>query len=145
MGAANALQRLHDYGQSVWLDYISRRLLDAGELRRLVQAAEVWGVTANPTIFERAIAGSSEYDDRLRALVVAGQSGSEVYESLVGQDIQQAADILRRVYEQREGADGYVSIEVSPALAHDTAGTIEEAKKFHQALARPNILIKVPA
>src|SRR3712207_4687778 len=85
MRAANALQRLHDYGQSVWLDYISRRLLDEGELRRLVHAAEVWGVTANPTIFERAIAGSSEYDDRLRALVAAGQSGSEVYESLVGQ------------------------------------------------------------
>jgi transaldolase len=145
MRAANALQRLHDYGQSVWLDYIGRRLLDEGELRRLVHAAEVWGVTANPTIFERAIAGSSEYDDRLRALVVAGQSGSEVYESLVGQDIQQAADILRPVYEQTEGADGYVSIEVSPALAHDTARTIQEAKKFHQAIARPNILIKVPA
>jgi transaldolase len=145
MRTANPLQRLHDYGQSVWLDYISRRLLDDGELRRLVHAAEVWGVTANPTIFERAIAGSSEYDDRLRALVAAGQSGSEVYESLVGQDIQQAADILRPVYEQTEGADGYVSIEVSPALAHDTAGTIQEAKKFHQAIARPNILIKVPA
>src|SRR5919202_397826 len=145
MRTANSLQRLHDYGQSVWLDYISRRLLDEGELRRLVHAAEGWGVTANPTIFERAIAGSSEYDDRLRALVAAGQSGSEVYESLVGQDIQQAADILRPVYEQTEGADGYVSIEVSPALAHDTAGTIQEAKKFHQAIARPNIQIKVPA
>ncbi len=145
MRTANPLQRLHDYGQSVWLDYISRRLLDEGELRRLVHAAEVWGVTANPAIFERAIAGSSEYDDRLRTLVVAGQSGSEIYESLVGQDIQQAADILRPVYEQTEGADGYVSIEVSPALAHDTAGTIQEAKKFHQAIARPNILIKVPA
>ena len=145
MRTANPLQRLHDYGQSVWLDYISRRLLDEGELGRLVHAAEVWGVTANPTIFERAIAGSSEYDDRLRALVAAGQSGSEVYESLVGQDIQQAADILRPVYEQTAGADGYVSIEVAPALAHDTAGTIQEAKKFHHALARPNILIKVPA
>jgi transaldolase len=142
---ANPLQQLHDYGQTVWLDYISRSLLDKGDLARLVRNGEIWGVTANPTIFEKAIVGSPDYDDRLRELVAAGKSGSAVYESLIGHDIQEAADVLRPVYERTDRGDGYVSIEVSPALAHDTAGTIEEAKRFHKAIARPNVFIKVPA
>src|SRR5215216_3622003 len=97
---ANPLQQLHDYGQSVWLDYISRSLLDKGDLARLVHNEEIWGVTANPTILEKAIAGSPDYDDRLRELVAAGKSASAVYESLVWRDIQAAADVLRPVHER---------------------------------------------
>jgi transaldolase len=142
---ANPIRLLRDHGQSVWLDDISRRLLSSGQLSALVENEEVWGLTSNPTIFEKAIGGSDDYDAALRALVQAGQHGSAIYESLVIRDIQDAADVLRPVYERTDHVDGRVSLEVSPALAYDTEGTVEEARRLLRAVGRPNLFMKVPA
>jgi transaldolase/glucose-6-phosphate isomerase len=146
------LHELAELGQSIWYDNIRRGLLDSGELRALVDAG-VAGVTSNPSIFEKAIAGSTDYDAALEELVTRGLSGNELYEALVLEDIQRAADILRPVYDGKallttsraRRADGYVSLEVSPALAHDTERTIAEARRLFAALDRPNVMIKVPA
>jgi transaldolase len=142
---ASPLRLLHDHGQSVWLDDISRRLLDSGKLRTLVENGEVWGLTSNPTIFDKAIGESGDYDASLRALVKGGQRGTAVYEALITRDIQDAADILRPAYDATRGVDGRVSLEVSPKLAYDTAATIEEARRLHRTVGRPNLFIKVPA
>jgi transaldolase len=143
----NPLQELVKQGQSVWLDYISRELIRGGELKRLVQDDGIRGVTSNPTIFEKAITGSADYDDALRAMLAQNPQleVEKLYEPLAIADIQMAADILRPVYEETDAADGYVSFEVSPHLAHDTQGTISEAKRLRAAVDRPNIMIKVPA
>ena len=141
------MTKLHDLdrlGQSIWYDNIRRALLDSGELQALVDAG-VTGVTSNPSIFEKAIAGSADYDEALGELVIEGLSEIELYETLAIEDIQRAADILRPVYDRTHGVDGYVSLEVSPTLAHDTEGTIADARRLHAALDRPNVLIKVPA
>jgi transaldolase len=141
------MTRLHELsrlGQAAWFDYISRSLLATGELRRWVEAG-VRGVTSNPAIFEKAIAGSSDYDEDIRKLAAAGKSVEEIYETLALADIRQAADILRPVYEQSGGEDGFVSLEVNPELAHDTGRTIAEAGRLFTALARPNVMIKIPA
>ena len=142
---ANPVQLLHDHGQSVWLDDISRQLLDSGKLRSLVESQEVCGLTSNPTIFDKAIGGSGDYDASLHALVQQGKPPSELYEALVVRDIQDAADVLRPAYDRTEGVDGRVSLEVSPTLAYDTAGTIAEARRLHGEVGRPNLFIKVPA
>jgi transaldolase len=142
---ANPVQLLHDHGQSVWLDDISRQLLDSGKLRSLVESQEVWGLTSNPTIFDKAIGGSGDYDASLHALVQQGKRSSDLYEALVVRDIQDAADILRPAYDRTEGVDGRVSLEVSPTLAYDSAGTIAEARRLHGEVGRPNLFIKVPA
>jgi transaldolase/glucose-6-phosphate isomerase len=134
-------------GQSVWLDYISRQLLRSGELKRLVEEDGIRGITSNPTIFEKAMTGSADYDDAFRELL-AQDSQLEIgklYEPLAIADIQRAADVLHPVYEQTGGGDGYVSLEVSPHLAHDTAATIAEARRLRGAVARENLMIKVPA
>ncbi len=137
---------LHDLGQSLWLDYMRRQLLTSGELARLIREDGVRGVTSNPTIFEHAIGGSSDYDEALRALEQQqDRSASELYETLAVEDIQGAADALRAVYQASEQADGYASLEVSPALAHDTQATIAEARRLWKLLGRPNVMIKVPA
>ncbi len=141
----STLRLLYDHGQSAWLDDISRRLLDSGMLRTLVENGEVYGLTSNPTIFDKAIGESGDYDAPLRALVKAGQQGSAVYESLVTRDIQDAADVLRPVYDATKGVDGRVSLEVSPELAYDTAGTCAEARRLHREVGRENLFIKVPA
>jgi transaldolase len=133
----------HNYGQSIWIDFISRDALLSGELARLVEAG-VLGLTSNPAIFEKAIAGSTTYDADIAALASAGASTRGIYEGLALADIAAAADLLRPVYEQTDGADGYVSLEVSPELAYDTAGTIAEARRLFGALSRPNVMIKVP-
>ena len=138
------LHQLAELGQSVWYDNISRGLLNSGGLQELVDLG-VRGVTSNPTILNRAISGSDDYDDALFPLAAAGKSSLEIYEALVIEDIQRAADVLRPLYEESAGLDGYVSLEVNPHLAHDTAGTIAEAKRLYAALNRPNVLIKVPA
>lgn len=138
------LQQLAHLGQAIWLDYIRRSFIDSGDLQKLV-AQGVRGVTSNPSILEKAIAGSTDYDLDMRSLVEAGRSVNEIYEALALDDIGRAADLLRPVYEQTKGADGYVSLEVSPALAHDTEGTIADARRLFAALDRPNIMIKVPA
>jgi transaldolase len=143
----NPLKELQAQGQSVWLDYIRRDLIRTGELKRLVEEDGIRGITSNPTIFEKAIAGSTDYDDALRALLAKDPKTDvgALYERLAIDDIQMAADVLRAVYDETNGADGYVSFEVSPHLAHDTQATINEAKRLRAAVDRPNIMIKVPA
>ena len=143
----NPLQQLHPLGQSVWLDYIRRTLLDSGELARLVREDGIRGVTSNPAIFEKAIAGSSDYTGALaHAREVHPQAGPmELYEGLATADIQRAADILRPVYDESGRRDGCVSLEVSPYLAHDTAGTVADARRLWAAVDRPNLMIKIPA
>src|SRR5580765_92984 len=143
----NPLKELGGQGQSIWLDYIRRNLLRSGELKRLVDEDGIRGVTSNPTIFEKAITGSTDYDDALRALLAKDPKTdvAALYERLAIEDIQMAADVLRGVYDETGGADGYVSFEVSPHLAHDTQATIKEAKRLRAAVDRPNVMIKVPA
>jgi len=143
----NPLKELGSQGQSIWLDYIRRNLLRSGELKRLVDEDGIRGVTSNPTIFEKAIAGSTDYDEALRALLAQEPNGDveKLYEPLAIEDIQMAADVLRPVFDSTQGDDGYVSLEVSPHLAHDTAGTIAAAKRLRAAVNRPNLMIKVPA
>ncbi len=138
------LNQLAQLGQAVWLDYIRRAFLEDGELKNLVGQG-VRGLTSNPTIFEKAIAGSNDYDTDLRTLVQEGKSVAQIYEALAFEDIRRAADTLRPVYDQTDGGDGYVSLEVSPTLAHDTQGTLAEAVRLFSALSRPNLMIKIPA
>jgi transaldolase/glucose-6-phosphate isomerase len=138
------LHELHDRGQAIWLDYIRRSFIVSGELKNLVGQG-LRGVTSNPSIFEKAIAGSADYDEDLKPLVREDKSVEEIYEVLAIDDIQRAADILRPIYDQSGGDDGYVSLEVSPSLARDTQGTLAEARRLFAALGRPNVMIKVPA
>jgi transaldolase len=141
------MSKLHELtalGQSIWLDYIRRSFIIQGDLQALLDAG-VRGITSNPTIFEKAIAGSTDYDDDLRRLAATDASVDALYEALALDDISRAGDILRPLYDESHGADGYVSLEVSPTLAHDTDGTIGEARRLWAALDRPNVMIKVPA
>lgn len=138
------LHTLAELGQAIWLDYIRRSFIQQGDLDELVQDG-LRGVTSNPSIFEKAIAGSNDYDDALRRLSGSESSPHEIYEALAIEDIQMAADVLRQIYDETGGEDGYVSLEVSPDLAHDTEGTIEEARRLFAAVDRPNVMIKVPA
>jgi transaldolase len=140
----NRLRVLQQLGQSIWLDNISRDLIRSGDLQRLVDDG-VLGVTSNPTIFEKAISSSDDYDDQIAELVRAEKTPAEIFEALAIRDIQDAADIFRPVYDRLKGADGYVSLEVSPHLAHDTVATIDEADRLFAALNRPNVFIKIPA
>ena len=123
------LDELAHLGQAIWFDYIRRSFITSGELQALIDEG-LRGVTSNPTIFEKAIAGSTDYDEDLRRLVEAGKTVEEIYEALAQDDIRRAADLLRPVYEQTDGADGYVSLEVNPNLAHNTEGTIAEARRL---------------
>ena len=141
----NPLQGLHAHGQSVWLDYIRRSLLTSGELGRLIKEDGLRGVTSNPAIFEKAITGSTDYMEILRALAPQYQDAKTLYEQVAIRDIQDATDVLKPVYEQTQRRDGYVSFEVSPHLAHDTQGTLEEARRLWRAVGRDNLMIKVPA
>lgn len=144
MGAA--LQEIAGQGQSLWYDHIRRGLITSGELGRLIDHDGLRGVTSNPAIFEKAISGSSDYDAELLALGrLAGSDAKSLYEHLAIHDIQDAADLLKPVYDRTERRDGYVSLEVSPALAHDTAGSIEEGRRLWAAIDRPNAMIKIPA
>ena len=142
----NALRRLEELGQSIWYDNISRAILRGGELQRMVNDG-LLGLTSNPTIFDKAISGSAEYDDQIRALV-RDDPGIEVaglIQALMVEDIRAAADVLRPVYERTRGRDGYVSIEVTPSKARDTEGTIAEVMELHSRVGRPNTMIKIPA
>jgi transaldolase / glucose-6-phosphate isomerase len=143
----NPLHLAEAQGQAIWLDYIRRSLLTSGELKRLVEEDGLSGVTSNPTIFEKAIAGSTDYDEQLRSLLDAEPDTDvgHLYEAIATDDIRAAADVLRPVYDRTQGADGYISLEVSPNLARDTNGTIKEAQRLWKAVNRPNLLIKVPA
>ncbi len=143
--STNPLQELHKYGQSIWLDYIRRNLITSGELKRLIEEDGLGGVTSNPAIFEKAITGSTDYADALLELQKRKDlDASGIYEILAIKDIQDAADTLRPVYERTNKRDGYVSLEVSPFLAHDTEGTINDARRLWRAVNRPNLMVKVP-
>jgi transaldolase/glucose-6-phosphate isomerase len=142
---SNPLIKLHSFGQSIWLDYLRRGMLVSGELQQLIDEDGLMGMTSNPSIFEKAIGGSHDYDEAITALALEDKSVEEIYHILTVEDVQHAADIFRPVYDKTEGVDGYVSLEVSPHLAHDTEGTIAEAQELWKALDRPNVLIKVPA
>jgi len=143
----NSLKQLRACGQSIWLDYIRRDLITSGEFRRLVEEDGVHGITSNPTIFDKAITGGTDYDHVLRALLAADPDSDALtlFENLEIGDLQMAADVLRPVYDQTEGADGFVSIEVTPRLAYDTAGSIAEAQRLWKAVNRPNLMVKIPS
>jgi len=141
----NRLRDLHRLGQSIWLDNIQRSLIEGGGLNKLIEVDGLSGVTSNPSIFEKAIAQSTEYDKTIAELSHRYSNAKDLYEHLAIRDIQDAADLLRPVWEKTEGLDGYVSLEVSPDLAHDTQGTIEEAHRLYRETNRANVMIKVPA
>jgi len=142
--AVSSLQALGALGQSVWLDYIRRDMIQSGELARLVAEDGVRGLTSNPAIFEKAMGAGAEYAEAIRAAARDGRDAKRVYEVLAVEDIRAAADVMRPVYEASAGGDGFVSLEVSPALAHDTEGTFAEGRRLWQAVDRPNLMIKVP-
>ncbi len=143
----NPTKQLHDLGQSLWLDYIRRDLMSSGELKRLIDEDGVHGMTSNPTIFEKAIAGSDLYDDRIQSIIAhePEMPAAELFERLEIQDIRDAAGVLRPVYESTNGSDGFVSIEVNPHLAFDTDASITEARRLWKEIGLPNIMVKIPA
>ena len=143
MTAENNILKARNLGQSIWLDSISRDMLRSGELKKLVEMG-VGGVTSNPSIFEKAIAESDTYDESLAGYAADGASVETVFERLAIDDIRDAADVLRPAYDDAMGKDGFVSIEVSPRLAYETDGTVEEARRLWAAIDRPNVMIKVP-
>lgn len=141
---SNPLRRLGELGQSIWYDYITRDLLASGELNRLIEVDGLRGMTSNPTIFEKAIAGSRLYDDDIRRLSERGRNSAEIFETLAVADVRAACDTFMPLYRESNGADGYVSLEVSPRLAHDSDGTAQEAERLWQEVGRANAMIKIP-
>ncbi|TML34987.1 MAG: transaldolase [Actinobacteria bacterium] len=139
------LRQLSELGQSVWIDYLSRRLIHEGELERLMREDAVVGVTSNPTIFQKAIAEGSAYDEQLREVLAEEDDPKEVFLKLAVKDVQDACDLLRSVWDEGQGQDGYVSIEVDPNFAFDTDATIAEAQRLHELVDRPNCFVKIPA
>src|SRR5271170_3793994 len=139
-----ATQTLHDLGQSLWLDNITRKLLRTGVLRGYIDKLSVTGLTSNPTIFDHAIKNGADYDGAIKSKLAEGKSGEKLFFELALEDLTQAADLFRSVYDRTNGIDGWVSLEVSPLLAHDTKSTIAEAKDLHARAQRPNLLIKIP-
>ncbi len=139
-----ATRILHDLGQSLWLDNITRNMLKAGVLRRYIDELSVTGLTSNPTIFDHAIKNSSDYDTTIKSKLAQGKSGEKLFFELALEDIREAADLFRPVHDRTCGVDGWVSLEVSPLLAHDTKSTIAEAKDLHRLAQRPNVFIKIP-
>jgi transaldolase len=143
--SVNLLRQLENCGQSIWLDYIRRDLLLSPEFRRLIEEDGLKGMTSNPTIFDKAIAGSTDYNEQFAELVRKKKNANEIYEALTTDDIKRAADELRPVYDATDGRDGFVSYEVSPRLANDTGGTIAAAHRYFELIGRSNLMIKVPA
>ncbi len=141
----NRLVSLYELGQSPWYDNIERRLLDNGELAKMINEGDIRGITSNPTIFNNAIAKTHDYDSALSALSIAGLDAIQIFDRLSIEDISRAADLFLPLYRQSEAGDGYVSLEVSPTLAHDSAGTVSEAKRLWKTVNRPNLMIKIPA
>ncbi len=142
--ATNQLLEIKKYGQSIWMDNLSRDIVQSGELKDLVENKGICGITSNPAIFEKAIAGNAIYDADIEAGIKAGLPTYKIYESLAFADIRNACDMLRPVYDATEGLDGYVSIEVPPTIAHDTEATIKEARRYYQEVQRENLMIKIP-
>jgi transaldolase len=141
----NPLLQLKEYGQSVWYDNIDRAQLISGQFKKLLDEDGVVGVTANPTIFQKSISHGDAYDEQITQLIKEGRSTNEIYEALIITDVQTVADILRPIYDRTNRQDGFVSLEVSPDLAHNTEGTISEVRRFWKLVDRPNLLVKIPA
>ena len=139
------LHQLSEKGQSVWIDTLSREMMDSGELERLVKEDAVVGVTSNPTIFQKAFASGDSYDEEMRELMEEDDDDKEVFFKLAITDIQRACDILRPIWDDGNGLDGWVSLEVEPGIADDTDATFSEAKRLNKAVGRPNVFIKIPA
>jgi len=139
-----ATQLLHDLGQSLWLDTITRDLLDSGTLERYIAELSVTGLTSNPTIFDQAITHSTAYDPAIRQQLTQGTSGETLFFELALEDLTRAADLFRPIYDRTDGVDGWVSLEVSPLLAYDTASTLTAAKELCARAGRPNLFIKIP-
>jgi transaldolase len=140
------LHKLSALGQSVWIDYLSRQLLQSGELERMMREDAVVGVTSHPTIFQKAIAEGNAYDDQLREILESGETDpKEIFLQLSSRDIDNATDLLRKVWDEGEGLDGYVSWEVDPTLAYDREGTTKQAKRLHEWVQKPNLYVKIPA
>src|SRR5918997_1388532 len=144
VGVNERLQALTAAGTSVWLDQIRRSLIEGGELQRLIDEMSLRGVTSNPAIFQKAILGSDDYDDELRELAEQGCDAKAIYDAIAVKDVQLAADVLRPVYDELGGYDGYVSLEVGPEAAHDTDATLEQAREYWRRVDRPNVMIKIP-
>ncbi|NJN56803.1 MAG: transaldolase [Leptolyngbyaceae cyanobacterium SL_5_9] len=144
MTATNHLLEIKQYGQSIWMDNLSRDLIQSGELKQLVETKGISGITSNPAIFEKAIVGNATYDGDIEAGIRDGKSVQEIYESLIFDDIRNACDVLRPVYDSSNGLDGYVSIEVPPSIAHDSEMTTQEAKRYYEAIGKENVMIKIP-
>lgn len=142
---SNPLQQLQNFGQSVWFDNIDRAQLVSGQFQQLLDEDGVVGVTANPTIFDKSISSGNAYDQQMNELIREGKSTNDIYEALIIQDIRTVADMLRPIYDRTNMRDGYVSLEVSPELAHDTEGTLSEVRRFWKTVNRPNLMIKIPA
>jgi transaldolase len=143
--AKSRLHELSELGQSVWIDYLSRRLIVEGELEKLMREDAVVGVTSNPTIFQKAIAEGDAYDEQMREVLAEEEDAKEVFLKLAVKDVQDACDLLRKVWDEGHGQDGYVSIEVDPNLAFDTDATIAEAQRLHDLVDKPNCFVKIPA
>ncbi|MBE9192857.1 transaldolase [Gloeocapsopsis crepidinum LEGE 06123] len=141
---ANHLIEIKEYGQSIWMDNLTRDMIQSGELKQLIENGGICGITSNPAIFEKAIKGNAIYDADIEAGIKAELPTYQIYESLIFDDIRHACDILRPVYEASNGLDGYVSIEVPPTIADDTEATIKEAKRYYQEIGRENVMIKIP-
>jgi transaldolase len=142
--AKSRLHQLSEFGQSVWIDYLSRRLIKEGELERLMREDAVVGVTSNPTIFQKAISEGDAYDEQMREVLAEEDDPKEVFLKLAVKDVQDACDLLRSVWDERQAQDGYVSIEVDPNFAFDTDATIAEAQRLHELVDRPNCFVKIP-
>lgn len=140
----NHILEIEQLGQSIWMDNLTRDLIQSGELKRMIETLGLRGITSNPAIFEKAIAGNKIYDADIEKGIRAGLPTYKIYESLVFEDIRNACDIFRPIYEESNGLDGYISIEVPPTIAHDTQATIEEARRYYQEIGRENVMIKIP-
>lgn len=140
----NPILTIPNFGQSIWMDNLTRDLIQSGELKNLIETRGLRGLTSNPAIFEKAIAGNEVYDNDIEAGIKANKSVSAIYESLIFEDIRNACDIFKPIYEETNGLDGYVSIEVPPHLARDTESTIAEARRYYEAINRENVMIKIP-
>ncbi len=142
--AVNRIAALAALGQSIWLDYTTRDLVRSGKLQQLIDYDGVRGMTSNPTIFQHAMASGTMYDDQIKQLAAQGKDAAQIFDALAIKDIQDACDVFRKVYDRTSGTDGFVSIEVSPKLAHDTDGSIQEARRLWREVNRPNLMVKVP-
>lgn len=142
---SNPLQEVGKFGQSIWLDYIKRDLIVSGDLKKLIDNDSLMGMTSNPAIFEQAFSKSDDYVKDIKEMTAKGDDLKQIYTILTERDVRDAADVFRTVYDKTDGKDGFVSLEVNPYLAHDTQGTLEEARRLWKELDRPNVLIKVPA